>query len=74
MLVKLMKRSEKVIIEDSIEIITKLMIQDKFKNDNKRYVISKQELYIFCIKLLKEINKYENIKEIKCYEKDKIYL
>lgn len=69
-----MKRSEKVIIEDSIEIITKLMIQDKFKNDNKRYVISKQELYIFCIKLLKEINKYENIKEIKCYEEDKIYL
>lgn len=50
-------------IEDSIEILTRMFIEEHFKGtDKQKYVINKQELYQFCIKLLKvlEENKYEN--------------
>lgn len=46
-------------LEEVIEILTKQMIEEHFKgNDTKKYIITKQELYRFCIKLIKLINNY----------------
>lgn len=47
-------------VEDSIEILTKQMIEEHFnKSELQKYVITKNDLYRFCIKLLKVINKFE---------------
>ena len=44
--------------EESIGILTKMYIEEYFK-DNQQYIFTKAQLIQFCIKLLKEINKYE---------------
>lgn len=44
--------------EESIGILTKMYIEEYYK-DNQRFVLTKAQLIQFCIKLLKEINKYE---------------
>ena len=50
-------------LEDAIEILTKQMIEDAFK-DNKnnlveKAVITKTDLYSFCIKLMKLLKELE---------------
>ena len=51
-----------MILEDTIEILTKQMIEEHFNNkDNTKYVITKQELYKFCIKLIKTINNFVDV-------------
>ena len=50
---------EKIMLDDAIEIITKMMIEEHLKiKSSKKYVITKTDLYKFCIKLLKTIKKY----------------
>lgn len=50
-----------MLIEESIEIITKMFIEEHINGtDKEKYVITKEELYKFCIKLLKEIEKVRN--------------
>lgn len=48
-------------IEDAIEILTKMMIEDRFKDEKGNRVtkctLTKTELYTFCIKLLKIVKK-----------------
>lgn len=41
--------------EEAIEELVKLKIKAHFENDNKRYIISKEELIQFCIKLVQTI-------------------
>lgn len=50
-----------MLLDDAIEILTKMLIKEDIenKNNNKKYVINKIDLYKFCIKLLKVIKKYE---------------
>ena len=49
-------------LDDVVEILTKQMIEEHFNNvDKQKYVITKQELYKFCIKLIKLINDYVDI-------------
>ena len=48
------RNGDKRMLEDSIDILTKLMIQANFEKDHK-----KENLIRFCIKLLKVIQKYE---------------
>lgn len=53
------KKNEKIELnEESIDILTKMYIEEYFE-DKQQYVITKANLIKFCIKLLKEINKYE---------------
>lgn len=40
-------------INEAINEINELMIRDYFKNRNQRIVLTKTELYEFCVKLLK---------------------
>ena len=45
-------------LDETIEELTKQMIKNKFENKNMRdekYIITKQELYEFSIKLIKQI-------------------
>lgn len=52
-------------LDDTIEILTKKMLEDKFRDikENKQEVImmSKTDLYNFCIKLVKLIQCVENM-------------
>lgn len=52
-----------MLLEEAIEILTKMMIEDSFKdkakNKESKVVMSKVELYKFCIKLLKLIQQEE---------------
>lgn len=54
-------------IEDTIELLTKQMIEDTFKdkkqNKNTIVTMSKTDLYKFCIKLVKLIDSVERMKE-----------
>ena len=54
-------------LEDTIELITKQMLEDVFKDkkDNKKELItmSKTDLYKFCIRLVKLIQQVENMEE-----------
>lgn len=43
---------------EAIEIMTKLYIEEHFKKENCRFILTKEELIKFCIKLVKEIEKY----------------
>ena len=54
------RNGDKRMLEDSIDILTKLMIQANFEKDHK-----KENLIRFCIKLLKVIQKYEWLWNIK---------
>lgn len=45
-----------MILEDTLEILTKQMIKDNFQNKGvkeDKYIITKQDLYQFSIKLIK---------------------
>ena len=42
-------------LDETIEELTKQMIKDKFENEEEKYIITKTELYLFCIKLIKTI-------------------
>lgn len=45
-----------MILDDTIEILTRQMLEECFvKNNNEKYVITIDELYRFCIKLVKII-------------------
>lgn len=46
-------------INEAIEILTKMMITEKFKNSKKSKKINKIDLYVFSIKLLKIIKEAE---------------
>lgn len=46
-------------LEDTIEILTKQMLEEHFLNKDKtKYVITKEDLYKFCIKLIKLIDRF----------------
>ncbi len=45
-------------LDDTIETLTEQLIEENFKNKGKeidKYVISKEDLYKFCIKLIKVV-------------------
>ena len=42
-------------LEEVLEVLTKQMLDDRFNGNNPRYIISRDELYKFCIKLVKII-------------------
>ena len=44
--------------EEAINKLVELKIKEHFKQDKKYYRIDKEQLIDFCIKLLKEIEKY----------------
>ena len=44
--------------EDAIEELTRLKIKEHFKKENKKVIMSKEELIQFCINLLKFVEKY----------------
>lgn len=44
--------------QEAIEKLVELKIKEHFKQDKKYYRIDKEQLIDFCIKLLKEIEKY----------------
>lgn len=49
-------------IDDTIDVLTELIIKEHFKNEKNKYVISKEELIRFCIKMMKEIQRvYEGL-------------
>ena len=45
----------------AIEELTKLKIKEHFKKENKKVIMSKEELIQFCIDLIKTIEKYKQI-------------
>lgn len=47
-------------LEDAEEILTKLLIQEHFKKEGKKYLISKEELIKFVIKYNKILKEVEN--------------
>ncbi len=55
------------ILEDTIELLTKQMLEDVFKDkkENKQELItmSKADLYKFCIRLVKLIQQVENMED-----------
>jgi hypothetical protein len=51
-------------LDDAIEELTKIYIQQHFKKENKKYIVSKEELMQFCIKLVKVIKRVEDGNEI----------
>ena len=54
-------------LDDTIELLTKQMLEDVFKDkkDNKKELItmSKTDLYKFCIKLVKLIQQVEKMED-----------
>lgn len=56
-------------LEETIDILTRQMLEDVFndkKNKQKQMIImSKADLYKFCIKLVKLIQRIENMEEKK---------
>lgn len=52
-------------LDDTIELLTKQMIENNFKEQNEKYhktiKITKTQLYQFCIKLVKLIQKVEKL-------------
>lgn len=54
---------ENEILENTIEILTEQMIKNNFQNrgvKGDKYIISKQDLYKFSIKLIKVVKEVEN--------------
>lgn len=55
------------ILDDTIELLTKQMLEDVFKDkkENKKELIimSKADLYKFCIKLVKLIQRVEKMED-----------
>lgn len=53
------------VLDDTIEELTKLYIKEHLENkNNKHYVLTKEELIRFCIKLVKVVKKVEDGSEI----------
>ena len=54
-------------LDDTIEILTKQMLEDVFKdkkeNKEKLITMSKADLYKFCIRLVKLIQQVENMED-----------
>ncbi len=54
-------------LDDTIELLTKQMLEDVFKDkkENKKELItmSKTDLYKFCIRLVKLIQRIENMED-----------
>jgi len=54
-------------LDDAIELLTRQMLEDVFgdkkENKNKMITMSKADLYRFCIKLVKLIQRVENMEE-----------
>lgn len=48
------------LLEDTIELLTKQMLKNKFEDEEEKFVITKQELYLFAIKLIKTIKGVRN--------------
>lgn len=52
-------------LDDTIEELTKLYIKEHLENkNNKRYVLTKEQLMKFCIKLVKVIKKIDDMEVI----------
>ena len=54
------------ILEDAIELLTLQMIKNKFQNksiEEEKFVITKQELYEFSIKLIKVVKEVYDDKQ-----------
>lgn len=52
-------------LDDTIEELTKLYIKEHLETkDNKHYVLTKEELIKFCIKLVKVIKKIDDMEVI----------
>lgn len=52
------------VLNDTLQLLTEQMIRDNFKNKGSKedkYIITKQELYNFSIKLIKVIKESEKI-------------
>ena len=45
--------------EDALEELTKLKIKEHFKKEDKKVIMSKEELIQFCIDLIKTIEKHK---------------
>ena len=45
--------------DDVIEELTKLQIKEHFEGTKGRFVLTKEELIRFCIKMMKVVRKYE---------------
>lgn len=56
---------ENNILDEVIEILTQQMLENYFKSKSKseeQFIITKNDLYLFSIKLIKEIKKYKEEK------------
>ena len=49
--------------EEAIVELTKLMIKEHIDQSTKKYVFTKEELLKFCIKMLKKIKQFEEVKD-----------
>ena len=57
--------SNKSMLDDTLELLMMQMIRDNFEhkeNQEEKYIITKQELYRFCIRLIKIVREvyYDN--------------
>ena len=53
---------ENSILDSAIDLLTTQMIEHYFKSkklEEEKFIMTKKDLYVFCIKLIKEIKKYE---------------
>lgn len=49
-------------LDDTIDELTKLYIEEHLKNyDKKHYIVTKEELMKFCIKLVKVVKRIEDM-------------
>ncbi len=56
---------ENNLLDEVIELLTQQMVENYFKSKTKskeQFIITKNDLYLFCIKLIKEIKKYKEEK------------
>ncbi len=44
-------------LDDTIDILTEIIIKEHMSKNKDRYVLTKQELAQFCVKIVKEIQK-----------------
>lgn len=52
-------------LDDTVAELTRIYIEEYLKNENKKkYVVTKDELIQFCIKLVKVIKRVDDVNEI----------
>lgn len=44
-------------LDDVINVLTEIIIKEHIKQDNDKYILTKQELARFCIKVIKEVQR-----------------